>query len=139
MANQTISETDLKNAAIALIGGDLLSSPTDDTKARRYADALFVFARNECFDLPVDWSFCTGRAQLSQHTDEPEFGSYDYQYVLPSGCRRVRKLMESTDDDTEYSFSRRISPAPTSTRSPRISLWTCSTRSHRAPSALPRS
>ena len=108
MATETISETDVKNAALALVGSDVLSSLTDDSKEQKYSKLLYPLARNECFDMRVNWAFCKGRAELSAYADAPIFGSYDYQFIFPSGCRRVRTLQESTDDETEYGFHREV-------------------------------
>ena len=108
MATETISETDLKNAALALVGEEPLSSLTDDSKAQMHTELLYPLARNECFDMRVNWAFCKARAEVGAYAVAPILGSYDYQFVLPSGCRRVRTLQESTDDDTEYEFRREV-------------------------------
>ena len=104
----TVSETDVKNAAVALVGDELISSPTENSKVRRYANLLYKFARNECYDMPIDWDFATARAEIAAHADEPIHGEYVYQFVLPSKCRRVQRLQESTDDKTEYEFKREV-------------------------------
>ena len=103
----TISETDVKNAALAVIGS-LATTGTDDTKRRQFADSLYPFARNECFDLRVDWRVFTARALLAPYVDSPLHGSYACQFILPSKARRIHRVQESTDDDTEYEFRREV-------------------------------
>ncbi len=106
---ESVSPTDVKNAALALIGQDPITSQNDGNKPQRFSTLLYIFARNETFDLRgIDWRFAEARAQLAPYAVAPVFGSYTYQFILPSLCRRVRHLQETTDDDTQYKFRREV-------------------------------
>lgn len=98
-----LSQIDLVNAALLLIGAKKISSLTDATKAARLASSLYELARNEIFDLPIDWKFATTRAELSAYATDPLFG-YDYQYELPAGCRRVVAMVDEEGDEVEYEW-----------------------------------
>jgi len=104
----SVSETDVKNAALALVGEAPLTGSNDDSTAQLHSKLLYKFARNECHALRIEWAFCRVRTSIAAHADDPEHGSYDYQFVLPSLCLRVRRLQESTYDDVEYPFSREL-------------------------------
>jgi len=101
-----VSEVDIINVAGALVGEKPITSLNDSSELAKQGKILLKFSRKKCFSLRVDWVFATGRSELAAHADEPIFGTYDYQFVLPSDCARVRRLQESTDDDTEYPFRR---------------------------------
>jgi hypothetical protein len=103
----SISETNIKNAALALIGADTITSPTDTSKEGKFSKELYPLAVRETFDYPINWAFAESRTELTQLTDAPDFG-YDYQYELPSKCRRVVALVDEDGDEVEYEWRREV-------------------------------
>ena len=103
-----ISKITIINAAVLLVGAEKLTALTDNRRAARLADSMYELARNEVFDFSIDFKFATARAELSQLSTAPAFGRYDYQYELPSGCRRVIAQIDEGDDGTEYECRREL-------------------------------
>lgn len=104
-----ISETNIKNAALSLIGAPLIITPTEDSKGAKTSKELYPLAVREVYEYPlIDWSFAISRAKLSRLADAPVFGSYDYQYALPARCLRVVSLCDEKGDETEYEGSREV-------------------------------
>jgi len=102
-----ISKIDIINAALLLIGAKKLFSLTDDTKAAELANAMYELARNEIYNLPVNWKFATTRTKLSEYDIEPISG-YEHQYELPSGFVRIISTIDDAGDDIEYSYRREL-------------------------------
>lgn len=96
-----LSKLAVVNAALMLNGAKKITSLTDNTKSARLANTMYEVARNEMFDLPIDFKFATTRTELSALSTAPACG-YDYQYELPSGCRRVLALVDEDGDKVEY-------------------------------------
>jgi len=104
-----ISETNIKNAALALIGAENITSPTDNSREARFTKELYPIAVREIYDYPlIDWSFATARAELSRLSDAPLLGTYDYQYSLPAKCRRIVALCDEDGDEIEYEWRREV-------------------------------
>lgn len=70
---------------------------------------MYDIARNEIFDKPVEWRFCTARAQLSKLSaaNNPAFG-FDFQYGLPANTRRIIAMVDESGDIIEYPFRREV-------------------------------
>lgn len=102
------SKTDIINAALMLTGAKKLMSLTTDTKSARLANAMYDIVRDEIFDKPVKWRFCTARAQLAKKDDAPAFGTYEFQYGLPAGFRRIIAMVDVNGDVLEYEFEREV-------------------------------
>lgn len=100
-----ITEINVINLGLVLVGAKTIASTSVDTKAARLAGDMFEFSRNGMMELPVHWKFLTARAQLSQ-LGEPAFGQYDYQYKLPNKCLKVIANVNEDDDTQEYAFRR---------------------------------
>lgn len=113
-----VTEIDLINAGLALIGAKKLTSVRDNTKAARLAAAMWEIARNEIFDLPIDWNFATARVELSAFGTDPAFSHYDYQYEIPAACRRILAVVDEDGDEIEYEWRREVH-IDTSTEPPR--------------------
>lgn len=95
------------NLALLLDGEEKINSLTDATKSARTATILYEQARNEIFDLPIPWRFCTARAVLSRFATAPAFG-YAYQFALPDNCRRVLNVVDAEGDDFECTYRREV-------------------------------
>lgn len=102
----SISEVDIANVALAMVGALPIQSFSDDSRSARIAKSLYPIARDETFDLPYDWKFATTRQQLSQLSDAPAFGRYEFQYTLPDNARRVLAQIDVDDDSVEYQWRR---------------------------------
>lgn len=113
-----VTQIDLINAGLVLIGAKKLSSVRDNTKAARLAAAMWEIVRNEIFDLPINWNFATTRAELSALATAPAFSEYEYQYELPAACVRILAVVDESGDEIEYP-SRRELYVDTSTSPPR--------------------
>jgi hypothetical protein len=95
------------NLALITVGSEKINSLSDATKSARLASTLYEQARNEVFDLPESWKFATSRATLAALSTAPAFG-YDYQYILPSACRRVIAFVDADGDEIEYKYRREV-------------------------------
>jgi hypothetical protein len=100
------SPIDISNVALAMVGSLPIVNFTDDSKSARSCKSLYPVCLEETMDLPYDWKFLTTRQQLSQLTDAPAFGGYDYQYSLPDNARRVLAQVNVDSDDIEYRWRR---------------------------------
>jgi len=96
------------NAGLLQVGAAKLSSLDDDTKSARLASDMYEFCLLEVFDMNVDWKFAIARKELAQLSDDPAFGTYDHQYVIPAGCRRVLSMCDEDGDKLEYAHKREV-------------------------------
>lgn len=77
-----ITQTDICNNALILVGADRISSIDEDTKSAILLKAVYSLERDSSLrDHP--WNSCKKRVTLSPNSTTPDFG-YDYQYDLPS-------------------------------------------------------
>lgn len=97
----------LASLALAEVGEEPLTAMTDIGKAANVARLVLPQAREEVFDLPVDWKFATSRVELSQLTATPAFG-YDYYYNLPTLCRRIITTVDENGEEINYKYRREI-------------------------------
>lgn len=102
-----ISETDVKNLALTLVGAKKLTTASDASKAGRLTSSLFGLSRGGMFALPINWRFATAREELGA-TDDPAFGYYDYQFILPADCVRVIAQVDEDSDKVEYEYRREV-------------------------------
>lgn len=96
------------NLAITLVGGAKITSLTGNSKEVRLANTLFDFSAHGMHVLPIDWRFATARAQLSRLSDDPSFGPFDYQFVVPSKCERIIAVVDKDNDDVQYEYDREV-------------------------------
>ncbi len=106
----SVTQIDIINAAVLLIGAKKLFSTSDATKAARLASAMYELAGDEMFALPIidGWKFARTRAQLAALDDDIAFGEYSYQYQLPPGYVRMLALCDVDDTETEYKWRREL-------------------------------
>lgn len=100
-----VSETDIVNVALIMVGEAKINNLQENTKAARLAKSVYTIAVNEVFDMPVNWKFATTRIELSQLTSTPAFG-YDYQYGLPPDLIRIIAQVAEDNDDLEFKHRR---------------------------------
>ncbi len=103
-----LNKLKIVNAGLLQTGSAKLSSLEDDSKAARLASDMYEFCLLEVVDMAVDWKFLTARKELAQLSDDPAFGSYDHQYAVPAGCRRVLAMCDKNGDKLEYAYSREV-------------------------------
>lgn len=103
-----IDKIGVYNLAITLVGGAKITSLTGNSKEVRLANTLFDFSAHGMFALPIDLRFATSRAELSRLSDDPAFGPYDYQFVLPNLCERVIAVVDEDSDDAQYEYDREV-------------------------------
>jgi hypothetical protein len=101
------TETTIINMAIYLVGGTSINATTDSKKTARVADDLYEPVRNAVFDMAIDWKFATTRKQLSENSNEPDFG-YDHQYNMPANGRRIISMVNEDDDTIEFEWRREV-------------------------------
>lgn len=82
-----VAKINIYNDAIALVGGRLITSLSEDTNERIYCDVFYDKARQQTLVMHP-WNFAVKRAELAEDVSAPAFG-YDKQYVLPSDCLKV--------------------------------------------------
>ena len=102
-----VTETDIANVALIMVGEAKINTLTDNKKGARLAKSLYTVSRDEAFDMPVDWKFATARRELSQLAVTPASG-YDFQYALPTDVRRVIAQVEEDNDDIQFKWRREI-------------------------------
>lgn len=102
-----VSETDIANVALIMVGEAKINSLQDNNKAARLAKSLFTICRDEAFGMPVDWKFATTRTELSQLSTTPAFG-YDFQYGLPSNLHRIIAQVAEDDDRLQFEYRREV-------------------------------
>lgn len=102
-----ITQINLINAALVLVGDKTINSLTDANKRARLAKDLYDIALKDVYDLPYNWRFATTRATLSELADEPAFG-YDYQYAIPEDSRRIISMVDEDDDSIEFEWRREL-------------------------------
>jgi len=82
-----MTETDLTNRALSLIGEAPVSSLDDGTAAGRAVGLHFEPVRDSLL-RSHPWDFATGRVELSRLSTDPPFG-FGCAFSLPADCLRV--------------------------------------------------
>jgi hypothetical protein len=91
------TKIDIVNRAIGLLGGEFISSLTEDTKSARFANQLFDDTRDAVFRAHP-WNCCIKRASFSLLSSTPTY-YFSYQFQLPSDFLRI---VRPEDDTIEY-------------------------------------
>lgn len=99
-----MNKTDIINLGLFAGGSKKIFAPTDNTKAARYANTVYNFARNLTFELPYDWRWATARSNsLAQLADPPT--GFDHQYgPLPDNTIKPIAMIDEDGDAVEYDF-----------------------------------
>lgn len=86
MSNSALSPVYVCNSALLKVGGDLISSLTDGSRAAYICNTLYTVLRDKCMgDAP--WGFAIAQAQISPQATPPLF-DYQFAYQLPADCLR---------------------------------------------------
>lgn len=107
-----INETKVANMALALVKEEPLDAFDDDSKAAIVINNVYEIARNEVFDYPENWNFCSTRKQLNEIANAdgavlPDFG-WDHQYGLPNNTRRIIATVDEAGDRLEFRYRREV-------------------------------
>ncbi len=87
------------NKALSQIGDEGILSLDDERKAARYCKMLYDPCRK--FVLrSYPWRFALKRYTLAPLKEKPLFG-YDYQFVMPSDCLRIWRVVGNKDFTVE--------------------------------------
>lgn len=86
MSDSALSPVYICNSALLKVGGDLISSLTDGSRAANICNTLYTVLRDKCMgDAP--WRFAIMQVQLAPLAQAPLF-DYQYAYQLPDDCLR---------------------------------------------------
>ena len=94
-----MNEIDIANFALIQIGGEQITSLTEDSQEARLMNRIF-YPSLETLLQEHPWNFATKRASLALSTDTPVYG-YTYAYVIPSDCLQIIEF-ENWDDGYDY-------------------------------------
>lgn len=86
------SQVEIANRALTKIGGQRITSMSDDVEAARVLTSLWDVVRDAELRCR-NWNFSIVRASLAALASEPDWG-FDVQYQLPSDCLRVIQVDE---------------------------------------------
>ena len=76
----SISDTDIANNGLLLIGAKTITSLTQGNKSANTMNALYIPTRRQLLSYP--WNFASFREKLARSSVTPDF-EYNYAYVLP--------------------------------------------------------
>jgi hypothetical protein len=91
-----VSEVSISSNALVLLGGQPISSFTDDSTESQIA-ALLYKTTYESMLTETQWHFATRYTQLARHVEVPE-ADWSYKFQLPSDCLYV---VEASVDNYE--------------------------------------
>lgn len=86
------------NNALIKLGQDTIISLTEDSKAARLCNQMYVPARDAVFRAHP-WNSLVRRVELAQLSTTPAYG-FSYKYQLPTDCLRVLST-DKVEYDTE--------------------------------------
>ncbi len=89
-----VSNVSICNKALILLGGDTISSLTDDTKAAILCNNIFDITKNSLLRVS-NWNFAVKRLALALNVATPAWG-YSFSYSLPQDFLR---LLEKEDEN----------------------------------------
>lgn len=107
MATSTV---DIVNKALNHLAVSPIASLTEDSEPAERASAIYESVRDEVL-RGWAWGFATKITTLAEISDETVPG-YEYLYLYPSNCLRIRKIFEDTSapDPVGVDFEECISP-----------------------------
>ena len=94
-----MNEVEIANLALTLIGGEKITSLTEDSQEARLMDGFF-YPSLETLLQEHPWNFALKKASLALSADTPVY-DYDYAYVIPSDCLRIVDY-EASEDGYEF-------------------------------------
>ncbi|REK56679.1 MAG: hypothetical protein DWQ49_09925 [Bacteroidetes bacterium] len=89
------STTGIYNAAIILVGGNIVTSPSDDSAEAIACNAVYSDLVQSVLN-ESDWTFATKRDVLAPESDSPAWG-YLYQFTIPAEVLRIINVAENED------------------------------------------
>lgn len=90
MSDSNLGQLQICNSAILKVGGDMIASITDATKAAQICNAQYNVKRDELL-LQVPWRFSLQQVKLTPQATQPIF-QYTNAFLLPSDCLRPLKV-----------------------------------------------
>jgi hypothetical protein len=93
------SNVDIVNSALNMVGANIITSLTEDSKAARVCNQRYPFVRDAVFRAHP-WNCLIRRVKLGQDATVPVY-KYAYRYTLPSDpyCLRVLTISDDGDDE----------------------------------------
>jgi hypothetical protein len=92
-----ITQIGICNSALTLLGCDLISSITQETKSARLLNGIWDLSRDEVIRAHR-WNFATKRAVLAPTATAPDF-EWDYAFDIPNDCLRI---LEPDSNDLQF-------------------------------------
>lgn len=97
-----ISQISICNSAIIKVGGDIITSITEDKKSAKILNAVYAQIRDEVL-RSRNWNFAMKRATMTPTANTPPY-EYDYEFSLPMDCLRVVDI-ENEYFDENFDFT----------------------------------
>lgn len=88
------SEVSICNRALSHLGGEVITSLSEDILSARLCNTFYADLRDELLELHP-WNFARKRAELAQLSTAPTFG-FTYAYQLPSDFINLYRIWDST-------------------------------------------
>lgn len=92
-----VAPIDICNAALMRVGGNAITSLTENTVAAKACNASYDIVRRDLL-RSHPWNFALKYAELAQDATKPIFG-YDFSFTLPSDCLRVISTAEQEENN----------------------------------------
>ena len=90
-----VAPIDICNGAIMRLGGQLITSLTENSVAAIACNSQYNIVRRDLL-RSHPWNFAIKYASLAQNLTPPPFG-YDFSYALPTDCLRVLGTSDQLD------------------------------------------
>ncbi len=95
------SQVGIVNLALIRIKVPVIASMSESSSAATYASAVWEYVRDEVLE-EHDWNFAKLTAELAQDTATPTDPKWDYRYVKPANCLKIRSIVDEGNTPYEY-------------------------------------
>jgi len=102
----SVTEIDLCNRALSLVGGERITSLEDDTAEAEACRELYPFELDNLLGL-YEWRHASGSSQLARLVDEPEH-QWDAAYQLPAGIALLQGVFVNDEPIPFERFENRV-------------------------------
>lgn len=97
------SKTRIINSALIKCGEEAITSPSDDSRAARYANRQYDIIRDSLLRA-YNWNFAIDRATTAPDATAPAFG-FAYKHQMPDDCLRVIGVFDEVEPIQNYTSS----------------------------------